>query len=151
MDTAHVSARHAQGFTLIELMVAVLVIAILGAIAMSMYSTSAQHARRTDAKTALMDLAGREERNYSATNTYTTSPASLGYNGAAFPLTVGSGYYTVNVIAVAPAAGAAPTYTITAAAAGSQTADTNCALFTVDQTGKQSSFNSGGAASVGCW
>ena len=151
MDTSRCTARHHDGFTLIEMMITLVLVATLSAMAVSMYSTSMLHSRRTDAKTALFDLAGREERSYSATNLYSSTPSQLGYVGAAFPIAVGSNYYTVNVQAPAPAPGVAPTYTISAAAQGSQTADVNCALFVLDQTGRQLSFNSGGAASTGCW
>jgi type IV pilus assembly protein PilE len=147
----HVAPRRARGFTLIELLVTMLIVAILASVAVSMYQTSVQHSRRTDAKSALMDLAGREERNYSTSNAYSTVPTALGYTGAAFPITVGSGYYSVTVVAPVPAAGQPATYTLTATAIGSQTADTQCATFQLTQQGVQSSTNSGGAATTNCW
>ena len=44
------------GFTLIELMIAVAVVAILGTIAMTSYTSQIQKSRRTDARSAVMDL-----------------------------------------------------------------------------------------------
>lgn len=102
------------GFTLIELMVTVAVVAILGTIAMASYSSQIQKSRRTDARTAILDLAGREERLFSATNAYSATPSDLGYAGV-WPITVGSGYYQVTVTNPTPTS-----YVITANTFGSQ-------------------------------
>jgi len=146
-------AGRSRGFTLIELLVAMLIIAILGSMALSSYMNQSRKSRRTEARTALLDLAGREERNFSTTNLYSSTPSQLGYTGAAFPITVGSGYYSVNVAVTAPVAGGAlATYTLVATAIGDQVKDTNCQTFTVTQTGSQTSTNSGGADSTAtCW
>ena len=79
-----------RGFTLVELMVVIVIASILMAIAIPSYKNSIRKSRRTDAKTALLDLAGREERFMSTNGSYTTSFANLGYAswGAAF----GGGY-----------------------------------------------------------
>jgi type IV pilus assembly protein PilE len=139
-----------KGFTLVELMVVLGIVAILLIVAVPSYTSHIRKSRRTEARTALLDLAGRQERLFSTTNTYSATPSALGYSGDAFPVTVGSGYYQVDVAAPAPAAGALPTFTITATAIGSQAKDTQCATFTVDQTGAQSASGSA-TASVDCW
>jgi type IV pilus assembly protein PilE len=134
--------RHSRttGFSLIELMVTVVIISVLVAIAIPTYIDKVRKSRRTEAKTVLLDLAGREERFYNTNNTYSVLPSDLGYGAiaAAFPMTVGSGYYTVSVALVAgPPAG----YTITAApvAGNDQAKDTHCQLFTLTSTGVQTS------------
>lgn len=143
----------AAGFSLVELMVTVVIASILLSISVPTYQRYAQKARRTEGRSALMDLAGREERWFSTNNAYTNSAANLGY-GTFTP--VGSGYYNV---AIAPQA-AVPTnvpptppgYTITATAIGLQAADTTCAQFTVDQTGTQTAQDSGGNDTTAvCW
>ncbi|HET9108841.1 MAG TPA: prepilin-type N-terminal cleavage/methylation domain-containing protein, partial [Steroidobacteraceae bacterium] len=53
---AHAGPGRADGFTLIELMIAVVVVAILMAIAVPSYESYVEKSRRTDAKTALLDL-----------------------------------------------------------------------------------------------
>jgi type IV pilus assembly protein PilE len=136
-----------SGFTLIELMVTLAIAAILVTVAIPAYNSQIRKSRRTEAKTALLDLAGREERVYSATNAYSNVPSALGYTVTpdSFPLTVGSGYYTVNVVVNAP--GAAATFTITALPVGGQgqDKDTLCTSFVVDQTGQQT------ASDPSCW
>ena len=135
-----------SGFTLIELMIAVAIVGILGTIAMASYSKQVQKSRRTDARSTLLDLAGREEKLFSTTNAYTADAFTLGYTNVAatpWPITIGSGYYNVGVVATSS------TYTITATAIGGQANDTQCATFTLDQLGNQNS--TGTATASTCW
>ena len=136
----------AAGFTLVELMVTMAIAAILAAIALPAYNTSVRKSRRTEAKTALLDLAGREERYFNTNNAYTATAANLGYTGA-FPMVVGSGYYTVSIAVTAGAAGVLPTYTISAVPATTdQLKDTACLSFTLTNTGLQ-----GATTMPTCW
>jgi type IV pilus assembly protein PilE len=137
-----------RGFSLLELMIVVAIVGILAAIAFTLYSAQVQKARRTDARTAVLDLAGREERFLSVANSYSQTPADLGY--AAFGVPVGSGYYQLGVTINAPAT--PPSYVITATAINQQLADSSCASFSINQLGQQSSLDSGGVDSTAiCW
>jgi type IV pilus assembly protein PilE len=150
-----------SGFTLIELVVTMVVVAILAAIAIPSYQNQIRHSRRTDAKSALLDLAAREQNLYATTSAYTSVPTSVGYTGAAFPVTVGSGYYSVNitlVAAVAPTSstvtGTPATFTLVATpvAGTSQASDPACASFSLTSAGQQSALNSGGTDNTSiCW
>jgi type IV pilus assembly protein PilE len=136
------------GFSLIELMVTVLIISVLVAIAIPSYIDKVRKSRRTEAKTVLLDLAGREERFFNTNNQYSLLPSDLGYGAtaAAFPMQVGSGYYDVNVVLNAgPPLG----YTLTAypVAGSDQAKDTHCTLFTLQSTGQQTSTPD----TTGCW
>jgi len=147
------------GFTLIELMVTVGIVTILATIAVTSYSSQVQKSRRTEAKSALLDLAGREERLFSTTNTYSNVEAYLGY--AASGTTVmtnmpfGNGYYTLT--AVSPDAvnqpGVANSYLLTAipVAGTSQANDTTCGSFTLNQLGVQGVTGTAAATPGTCW
>src|ERR1700729_2415444 len=132
------SYRRSAGFTLVELMIALTIIAVLASIAVPMYSKQVQKSRRVDARTAVLDLAGREERYLSLAGGYTIVPAQLGF-AAAFPVVVGAGYYQLNVNVPAVAPGVQPTYTVfaTVVAGSNQVKDLQCQYFSVDNTGKQ--------------
>jgi type IV pilus assembly protein PilE len=157
----HMSLRgRNRGFTLIELMVVVVIATILLGIAVPSYMSQIRKSRRTDAKTALLELAGREER-YLSTNgsIYSALPADMGYTAFGVANPIGGGYYFLQapvVCNVGPCAGGlpAPSFTITAlpVPGQSQAQDAACASFTVDSTGRQSALDGGGANNTTvCW
>jgi type IV pilus assembly protein PilE len=153
--------RYSRGVTLIELMIVVVIASILMAIAVPSYKSYVLRSHRVEAKTALLDLAGREERYYSTSQTganYSQTATDLGY--ASFATPIGNGYYTVAVCALGPGmCGAglhstqtAPGYEIDATAVGDQVLDTQCATFSVDNTGQQWAYTSAGVANTQyCW
>lgn len=146
------------GFTLIEVMVTLVIIAILTAVALPQYSSYVMKSRRVDAKNALLDLASRQERHLAVNNAYTSDASRLGYGtGATFPVTVAAGgtnYYTLSVPTVtAGSATALPTFVATATPANSQQRDTRCYTFRINSLGVKSNVDSGGAALTdpSCW
>ena len=140
------AAASEGGFTLIELMITVAVVAILATIASASYTSQVQHSRRTDGRSAVMDLSGREEKLFSTTNAYSATPSDLGYApvGTPWPIAVGSNYYNVNVVTPTPS-----TYVITATAINSQANDAACLTLSIDQTGTQASTGTGTVKD--CW
>ena len=159
----------ASGFTLIELMIVVAVAAILVAIAVPTYQSQIRHSRRTDAKTAVLDAAVREEKYLTLSNGYTTTASNLGYS--ALPTLIGSGgYYNLYVCVGAATTTTAPTVPCVAVtgttgtsfvvaaipvAGTSQASDSQCLYFAVDNTGTQYSANTtagtGTNTTSTCW
>lgn len=66
-----------EGFTLIELMVVVSIIAILAAIALPMYSNYVYRGKQTEAKTLLMSIKVEQESFRAESNCYTQNIAEL--------------------------------------------------------------------------
>jgi type IV pilus assembly protein PilE len=146
-------SRRIGGFTLVELMITVVILAIIVAIAMPAYTQQMHKSRRTDARNALLDLAGREERFLSIQGNYGPNPADVGYGGA-WPQVITNGYYSVNVQVPDPNAAtpANPSFIITATAVGLQASDTDCATFSVNQIGQQVAKTSASAVNTAtCW
>ena len=159
------AASSSRGFTLIELLVVVVIAAILLSIAVPSYMSQIRQSRRTDAKTAILELSGREER-YLTTNpaAYTNNPAFLGYVSFGVGNPIGSGYYYLTVCSPAtatcvpglnmPNPPAAPSYTIVASPVPgqSQVNDQQCQLFAVDSGGQQYAVdNTGSGQTQYCW
>jgi type IV pilus assembly protein PilE len=151
---------NSKGFSLIELMIALAITAILAAIAIPIYQKQVQHSRRVDARTAVLDVAGREERYLTTAGSYAATWAQLGFNSAAATttaLTVGSGYYQVvatPVAAVPP--NTPPSYTVAATPVGGspQLNDSQCQYFSVNSAGRQFSSATGAGGtdtSSICW
>jgi len=141
-----------KGFTLIELMIAVAIIAIIASIAYPAYTGSAQVSRRASAKVALVQLAQAQEQFFTVNSSYATS-LDLDASGGATELNVAGilgttgvttdGFYTVTM----PTA-TATNFTLTATAASSQTND-NCVSFSITQSGLKTENH--GTSSAKCW
>jgi len=149
--------RHSQGVTLIELLIVIVVVSIMAAIAIPSYNSFVLKSHRTEAKSALLDLASMEERFFSAQNVYSTAPSDLGYAIAAFPIpSVGSGYYKIDQTGFTPAVpptganpGGTPAfYQFTATAIGAQTNDTSCLQFVLDSKGVKTAIPD---PNLNCW
>jgi type IV pilus assembly protein PilE len=147
----HPSVRRIAGFTLIELMIVCVIAAILVGIAVPAYTSQIRKSRRADARNAVLDLAGREERFLSVQNAYSSTATDVGYT--AFPVTVNNGFYTVNIAVPDPGyAGTGPSFIITATVTGLQVGDTACNTFTVNQLGQQGAKTSASADNTAtCW
>ena len=138
----HTSVR-SRGFTLIEVMIVCAVVAILAAIALPSYLTSVQKSRRTDAKSALLAIAGQMERYFTERGTYATATLGSGSTNV-YPSTSQNGYYTLSLANLTTT-----TYTVRAAPAGIQTGDP-CGTFTF--TGQGAKGVTGGSKPASdCW
>ncbi len=62
--------KRSKGFTLLELMIAVVIVGILAAYAIPSYQESVKKSRRSDAKGALYQLANGMERHFTENSTY---------------------------------------------------------------------------------
>lgn len=135
-----VTARN--GFTLIELMIVVAIVAVLAAIAYPSYQEQINRSRRADAKTVLMENAQFMERFYTQNGTYAN--AMLPYLEA--PKDGGTKFYD---LAFAGGQPTATTFVVVATPKGAMTGDA-CGNFTINQVGLK--FTSGGSRSADeCW
>lgn len=125
------ATHRSNGFTLIELMIAVMVIAILAVMATVSYHRYAYRSRRTDAHHMLMTIAHSEERWYATYNRYTDNLSKLGQdvdaNGSPHA------YYELALII---GGGDAQTYEATATPINAQATDI-CGVLTIDNAGRK--------------
>ena len=149
-----------KGFTLIEVMIVVVIVAILAAVAVPSYQDSIRKTRRADAKEALTRIAALQERFFFTNNRYGTL-FDLGLVPTAGVEQVDSvdGHYTI-ILAGALTCGTAPNqfpcYTLQAnpVAAGSQADDQMCGSFSNTQTGRRAATKKGDATydtTEECW
>lgn len=140
MQTKH-PRRTSAGFSLIELMIVVVIIAILAAIAVPSYLKYVMKGRRSDAIAALTLDQGILERCYAQTFDYSkvTVPGSGcgSLSSSAANLSPQKNYDVALAFPAAASTGAAATafkLTATAAAGSPQVKDTQCATFILDST-----------------
>ncbi|MGI9330355.1 MAG: type IV pilin protein [Gammaproteobacteria bacterium] len=140
-----------QGFSLIELLVVVLIVAIIMAIGVPGYRQYVQRANRVDATAALLRIAAAQERFYLQQGSYASDaqlglapPAGLGIPNSErgyYNLSIESPNLLIGFIAVA-----------TPAAGEGQEDDDNCQRFSVNEQGQREAEDGGGAATLDlCW
>lgn len=130
------------GFTLIELMASVAVVAILAAVALPSYQSTMQRARRSDAREALLRSAQWLERVASIQGLYpevNSYPSTLSQSPA--------GHYSITYRPTQDQAA----YTLTAIRRGAQAND-GCGDFVLDQAGQRTlSGQTAGRTVADCW
>lgn len=131
--------NRARGFTLIELMIVIAVLAIIIALGYPSYRDQVMKARRADGKAFLLEIADRQERYYADRSTYTKTITELGFDDAIAT----DGYYQAE-ITEAPTGDLTLSYTITVTPLGTQQKD-KCASFTVNSQGVRT------ASPADCW
>ena len=99
-----------RGFTVVELMVAVVIISILAAIGMPQYNAIMQDSRRSEAATALNQLAMMLEQFHTENGTYTADLTDLGFSNANWNNT-DTANYRFRVITPTAATGSCPVTT----------------------------------------
>ena len=150
-----------SGFTLIELMIAVVVVGILSAVAIPNYRIYVQKAERGAAKAVMLNIAQTQERYFTNNGTYiaiaalpTAAPAGFqNYSGSStssvkYNITVAAG-----LLSGAGTAAITDNYTI---AATPVSTDTLCGVLKLDSSGaKAIGQPPGGTAPTGtvatCW
>lgn len=127
-----------RGFSLIELMIALAIIAILAAIALPAYQDSMRKGRRAEAQAALMDSAARQEQYFLDNKTYSTTMTALGFS--ANPMTTEKGHYQIEVVDpdTTPACPITTCFQMNAEPQGSQESDSSCVLISLSSLGVKS-------------
>ncbi len=139
--------RMQRGFTLVEVLIAVVIVAVLAAVAYPSFSDSIRKSRRSEAMTALSAIQLAQERWRSNHETYadkdqqilgvTADPPGLGLT-----YITSNGYYIVEITTQSPTG-----YTAVAvpASGSSQINDGECAQLAVQMDGGNLSYGSAAA------
>lgn len=137
------SNKHSlAGFTLIEIMITVAIVAILAALAIPAYQESVRKSRRSEARAALTEGAQNFERFFTQNNGYSAAATGI--------LPASTAFYTYSI----DAATTASTFLLTATPTGAQASD-KCGIFKLDQLNNKtvdtSGVSSGALSASECW
>jgi type IV pilus assembly protein PilE len=127
------------GFSLIELMVVVTVLAILSSIALPIYRDYILQARRSEARAALEEIRNLQHEFFQNYKRF-ASRTELGYSN-----TTEHAYYQINI---------SPNtlrYSATATAIGNQSDDRDCAQFSYTSIGALIAYDSASNLNSDCW
>jgi type IV pilus assembly protein PilE len=130
-----------KGFSLIEVMIAVAIVAILVAVALPSYQRYVIRTGRTEARTLMVEVAALQERFRYNNPGYATS---LGDLGLTTPLETENRRY---VVTMNPATATA--FTLVATRQNSQASDAECGNLTLTNAGVRGESGTGTAAE--CW
>jgi type IV pilus assembly protein PilE len=139
--------REQRGFTLVELMIVIVIVAILSSLAMGSYRRYMLRANRVDATSVLLQVQVAQEkfflqnRRYASGNAELTAAPDAAPPGLGIPATTQNLLYTLTLNAPT-----ATTYTATATAVGAQAQDTTCPTFAINEQGTRTP-----ATASGCW
>lgn len=135
---SHYSFLRSRGFTLIELMITVAVVAILASIALPNYNQYVLRSHRAEAKNVMLAVAQRLEQNYTLSGSYARTQGAAaddidvtditGWGLNQVP-TSGAARYNISFGAGQPTAAS---FVLVATPAGAQVADTTCGILTLD-------------------
>ena len=149
--------KNTTGFTLVEMMIVVALLAVLASIAIPAYREQAERGRRADGKAFLLDVASRQERFYTQYSSYTTvvvgaggcagSACGLNFSLNSSPKGFYSAGIAVNPNSCAPET-ATPCVTFVITVTPS-VADTKCTTLTLDSAGVEGKTGAGSVAD--CW
>ncbi|MEW6465847.1 MAG: type IV pilin protein [Pseudomonadota bacterium] len=139
--------RAVRGFTLIELMIVLAIIAIITAIAYPSYQNHVLRTRRANAAACLQEMAQQMERRYTTQMSYNSPTSALPTLACANEL---NGIYS---FAFASGQPTATTFNIVATPQGAQTADTRCGALALNQRGEKFAQETDQTASLvaACW
>jgi type IV pilus assembly protein PilE len=141
-----------RGFTITEVLTALVVIAVLSAIAIPMWHTHLLRVRRAEARDALLALQAAQDRYFGRHARYATA-AQLTLrspDGLDLAATTPHGLYALTLATAPDGLG----YVATARALenAGQAADERCATFSIDQVAQLSALDSAGTdRSADCW
>lgn len=140
LPSTRVRPARNRGFTLIELMITVAVIAILASIAMASYNFAVVKSRRSAAAGCLLERAQFMERFYTTRMTYQGAPAPAQCGADVSP------HYTLAFSGTPNAT----TFVITATPQGSQaSADAKCGTLSINAQGVKGKTGTGSVDD--CW
>ena len=135
IDRSARALQSAGGFTFLELMIAVIIVAILAVIAVTSYAAQMRRSARAEAQSTLVDAASRQQQFLVDRRRYATSLAAIG-------VTPPADLATKYAFAVTAPAAMPPAFTVTAQALGNQVKDT-CPTLSIDSAGNRTP--------AGCW
>ena len=144
--------KFSRGFTLVELMIVILIVALLTLVAVPSYRDYVREARRSDAKVSLTKAATQQERYFMRNNAYSGDVDDIGGDGSNNFISP-EGLYEIESVITGCDSGEGSCFTLTATAieTESQWDDIDCRSFSITDTGRKTAQTSTASDAADCW
>ena len=144
-----VARKTSQGFTLLELIIAICVVGILVAMIYPAYRAKVRESNRVEGRALLSEAAIHQEQYFNNNASFTTDMTALGY--ASDPALSSNGFYTLDA-ATGSSGSIADSFRLTVQVAGLQVDDNECVAMSVDNLQQKFAMDvSSGTATATCW
>jgi type IV pilus assembly protein PilE len=144
--------KKSAGFTLIELMIVVLIVAVLLTVALPAYQDSVLRSNRSAARGILMNVLSREEQYFINNKVYTVNLSSIGLpapyyidNQAGQVANAADSIYEIKLINLSTFTG------VQATPQNVQVKDDNCKTLTLSRTGAKTASGNFSSDPSQCW
>lgn len=144
--SARLGRNCGAGFTLIEMMIVVAIVALLASIALPSYNEYVARARRGDAKTVLLENAQFMERYFTQNNSYLNAGANPVLPILEAPKDGAIKFYDISFVGT----NSATAFTVQAVPKGAMASDP-CGTLTLTQAGVKGVSNGGVRTVQECW
>jgi type IV pilus assembly protein PilE len=146
--------KYSTGFTLIELMIVIAVVAILVLVALPAYQDQVIKTKRTVAKSEMQDLLARQEQFFVNNRQYATDLTVLGFGNATSYMINSDGDEVAatasdRIYSISISGASATAFTLAAAPQLAQARDTRCGTLLITSAGAKSESGSGSVSD--CW
>jgi type IV pilus assembly protein PilE len=154
MQNFTVQRKGTRGFTLIELMVVIAIVALLVMVAMPAYDGYVRKTKRSIGKAELMSVMARQEQFFVNNKQYATTLTALGYSASPYAINQDGDEVAVTaasrIYQIAISDTSATAFTLQAVPQGSQAKDTQCGTLQITSVGVKSIVGGSGTVSD-CW
>ena len=145
--------RKVRGFTLIEVMIVVAIIAVIVGVALPSYQDQIRKTNRNLVKAELMSILARQEQFFVNNKQYATTLTDLGYSASPYGMNRDSEEVAVTatdrIYNVQITGASATAFTLQAIPQLSQTKDTRCGTLAITSLGVKSETGTGSTSD--CW
>jgi len=152
MRRSHGRSLSLHGYSMVELVVIMAIIALLASIAYPSYRVFMLRSHRAEATMALIDVSRRMEQYFATNLAYTNDFVALGLGGE--PYVTEHDNYSIRVRDNGGGGGACPIaicFELEAAPIGAQADDTECALFQLNSSGVRGALDDDNNQNDRCW
>lgn len=146
------ASRGKRGFTLTEVLITLVIIAIVASIAVPSYQGQMRKSRRGDAKEGMVRIAQQMERCFTRYRVFNSTDCPQVVSGPTINAVSSNGHYRITSVGPGGETLGAESFTLFATPVGDQAADTICASYRLtNHLARSARDDAGNDTTAACW